>query len=105
MRLAALRQAINESDADTHARDFMKLALTATLRIATTAGAGWPYIAPSKHHAKKVDRHAVAEFEARCDLMLSDVQQMQSLGVPYSSHEVILGDARKFASYAEPGDH
>ena len=102
MRLAALRQAISESDAEPHIRDFMKLALTATLRIATTAGAGWPYIAPSKHHAKKVDRHAVAEFEARCDLMLSDVQQAQSLGVPYSSHDVILGDARKFASYAEP---
>ena len=34
--------------------------------------------------------------------MLADLQQAQSLGVPYSSHEVILGDARKFASYAEP---
>ena len=102
MRLAALRQAISESDVEPHIRDFMKLALTSTLRVVTTAGAGWPYIAPSKYHAKKVERHAVVEFEARCDLMLSDLQQIQSIGVPYSSHEVILGDARKFASYAEP---
>ena len=40
MRLAALRQAINESDADTHARDFMKLALTATAANRNDGGRG-----------------------------------------------------------------
>ena len=100
-QLAALRKAITESALDPHVRDFLKLALTSTLRIVTTAGAGWPYIAPSKYQSKKVERHALTEFQTRCHLMLSDVQQALALGLPYSSHDVILGDARQFASYAD----
>ena len=100
-QLAALREAVIESDMDSRARDFLKLALTATLRVVTTAGAGWPYIAPSKRHAKKNKRRAIAEFQARCDLMLSDMQQAQALPARRSTHKVILGDARKFASYAD----
>ncbi len=99
-QLSALRQSILELDATPHVRDFLKLALTSTLRVVTTAGAGWPYIAPSKRHAKKVVKHALQEFKARCDLMLSDIQQAQ-LGLPHSSHDIILGDARKLASYVE----
>ena len=30
-------------------RDFFTLALVSTLRHASTAGTGWPYIAPSKY--------------------------------------------------------
>ena len=101
-QLAALRRAITEFDTDPHVLDFMKLALTSTLRIVTTAGAGWPYIAPSEFHSKKVDRRALTEFQERCRLMMSDIQQLQTLGIPYSSHDVLLGDARKFASYVEP---
>ena len=100
-QLAALRKAITEPALDPHVRDFLKLALTSTLRIVTTAGAGWPYIAPSKYQSKKVERHALTEFQTRCHLMLSDVQQALALGLPYSSHDVILGDARQFASYAD----
>ena len=100
-QLAALRQAITEFDAEPHVRDFLKLALTSTLRVVTTAGAGWPYIAPSKHQSKKTNRHALTEFQARCHLMLSDIQQIQTLGIPYSAHDVLLGDARKFASYMD----
>lgn len=100
-QLAALREAIIESDLDSHARDFLKLALTATLRVVTTAGAGWPYIAPSKYHAKKVKRRALGEFQARCHLMLSDIQQAKALPTARSTHKVILGDARKLASYAD----
>ena len=98
--LAALREAILELDLEPHVRDFLKLALTATLRIATTAGAGWPYIAPSKYQEKKVTRLALPEFEAQCRLMLSDLQYVRSLDMPYSSHEILLGDARKFDQYA-----
>ena len=100
MRLAALRQAIVDSSAAPHIRDFMKLALTSTLRVVTTAGAGWPYIAPSKYHARKVARDALVEFGAQCRLMVSDVQYIRTLDIPYSSHDVLLGDARKFDSYA-----
>ena len=100
-QLAALRRAISEFDGESHIRDFLKLALTSTLRIVTTAGAGWPYIAPSKYHARKTDKNALAEFQARCHLMMADIQQTQTLGIPYSSHDVLLGDARQFASYVE----
>ena len=100
-QLAALRNAILEFDGEPHLRDFLKLALTSTLRIVTTAGAGWPYIAPSKYHSRKTNKSAIVEFQARCHLMMADIQQTQTLGIPYSSHDVLLGDARKFASYAD----
>ncbi len=100
-QLAALRNAILEFDGEPHLRDFLKLALTSTLRIVTTAGAGWPYIAPSKYHSRKTNKSAIVEFQARCHLMMSDIQQTQTLGIPYSSHDVLLGDAREFASYAD----
>ena len=98
-QLAALRQAVTESTAAPHVHDFLKLALTSTLRVVTTAGAGWPYIAPSKHQARKVTRHALEEFRSQCHMMLMDVQYVHSLGIPHSSHEVLLGDARKFEAY------
>lgn len=99
-QLAALRQAILESNELPHVLDFLKLALTSTLRVVTTAGAGWPYIAPSKYHARTVERHAPTEFQAQCNKMLSDLQYVQILGIPYSSHDVVHGDARKFNLYA-----
>lgn len=98
-QLAGLRHTINDYGGEPHVRDFLKLALTSTLRIVTTAGSGWPYIAPSKYQSKKIDRHALEEFKARCQLMVADIQQIQALGLPYSSHDVLLGDARKMDSY------
>ena len=100
-QLATLRRAILDFDGKPHIRDFLRLALTSTLRIVTTAGAGWPYIAPSKYHSRKTDKSAIVEFRTRCHLMMADIQQTQTLGIPYSLHDVLLGDARKFASYAE----
>ena len=100
-QLAALRRVILELQGEQHVRDFLKLALTSTLRIVTTAGAGWPYIAPGKRHSRKTDKNAHTEFRARCHLMMADIQQTQTLGIPYSSHDVLLGDARQFASYME----
>ena len=94
-QLAGLRQVINDFDGEPHVRNFLKLALTSTLRIVTTAGSGWPYIAPSKYQSKKTDRHAIKEFQRRCQMMVADIQQIQAFGLPYSSHDVLLGDARK----------
>ena len=98
--LAALRQAVLQLGAPAHVQDFLKLALTATLRVVTTAGAGWPYIAPSKHQAKKVTRDALVEFRALCNMMLRDLQFVLSLELPHSSHEIMLADARRFDEYA-----
>jgi len=100
-QLAGLRYAIDNFSGEPHVRDFLKLALTSTLRIVTTAGSGWPYIAPSKFQSKKTNRHALKEFEARCQLMVADIQQVQALGLPYSSHDVLLGDARRMDSYVQ----
>ena len=68
-RLYALRAAIREVATTDECRDLLKLALTAVLRIVTTAGAGWPYIAPGKHAERAARYDAFAEFERRCRLM------------------------------------
>lgn len=101
-QLFALRQAITNSKMVIEHANFLKLALTATLRIVTTAGAGWPYIAPSKYAARTVKRNAFEEFSKRCNLMLEDIMQVQSSSQHHSSqHVLIKGDARKFSEYAE----
>ena len=101
MQLAALRQAVSDIESESHIRDFLKLALTSTLRVVTTAGAGWPYIAPGKRHARKNDRRALLEFESKCAEMLLDAQRVQAGMVSRSSHKIILGDARKLRSYTD----
>ena len=98
-QLAALRQTIGDSDMNDESRDFLKLALTATLRVVTTAGAGWPYIAPSKYAERKVERHALIEFQTQCHKMLDDLHHVQEMAIPFSSHHVLLGDARHFDEY------
>ncbi len=100
-QLAALREAIllRPSCPET---DFLRLALTATLRIVTTAGAGWPYIAPSKYQTRTVKRHAFEEFPRRCASMVSDIQYIKGLARTHSTHSLIQGDARAFATYAQP---
>lgn len=101
-QLLALRQTIINSELVTEHKNFLKLALTATLRIVTTAGAGWPYIAPSKYAARTVNRNAFEEFSKRCHLMLADIVKVQGSSQHHSSrHILIKGDARKFSTYAE----
>ena len=102
-RLYALRTAIRQSDANPERADFLKLALTATLRIVTSAGAGWPYIAPSKFAERTVQRDAFAEFAKRCALMLNDVIATRAWGLPPSEHRLNNGDARRLTEYAGPG--
>ena len=102
-RLYALRTAILELDTSRGRRDWLKLALTATLRVVTSAGAGWPYIAPGKFAERKEPRDAFGEFEKRCGLMLDDLVATQAWGVGDSEHRLINGDARKLAEYAAPG--
>ncbi len=103
-RLYALRTAMLEWDTTTPERqDFFKLALTATLRDVTSAGAGWPYIAPSKFAERTVQRDAFVEFEKRCELMVNDVIATRIWGAPNTEHRLVNGDARNLAEYADPG--
>ena len=99
-QLYALRTAIQEHDADAHRRDFLKVALTAILRVVTSAGAGWPYIAPGKYAGRLAQRDAFEEFGKRCALMLDDIAAVRFLNPPSSEHRLINGDARSLADYA-----
>ena len=102
-RLYALRTAILEYETAEERRDFFKVALTATLRDVTSAGAGWPYIAPSKFAERTVQRDAFVEFEKRCSLMINDVIAVRVWGASDTEHKLVNGDARRLAEYAEPG--
>ncbi len=100
-RLGALRAAI-EQTTSAH-KELLKVALTATLRDSTSAGAGWPYIAPSKFAQRKVDRNAFLDFTKRCALIESDIVQAMSIKPISSSHSLVLGDARRFSHFSGKG--
>ena len=102
-RLYALRMAILQCELLPERRDFLKLALTATLRDVTSAGAGWPYIAPSKFAERTVQRDAFVEFEKRCKSMINDLIATRVWGMPDTEHLLVNGDARNVAEYAKPG--
>ena len=122
--LYLLRERVGEAG-DEHTRDFLRLALVATLRRATKAGAGWPYIAPSKHGSKTAERDALSTFEAQCRMMLGDLREFEEWGrgAPggpeartldcyggggerrrprrrRTRHRIVKGDAREFARHA-----
>jgi len=101
-RLHALKSAIISAEIDPTHIDFLKLALTATLRLVTTAGSGWPYIAPSEYAHRTVTHNAFTEFDKQCTLMLSDLRYVQSLNLPSSIHKLVLGDARRLSDYTHP---
>jgi hypothetical protein len=102
-KLGILRAILLAEDQKSPETNFLKLALTATLRIVTTAGAGWPYIAPSKYQARIVNRDAFHEFEKTCLAMILDVQSVTSTFSPLASYKIEKGDARKFDAYTKPG--
>jgi len=59
-------------DCSDEERDFFLLALTDTLRTASKAGTGWPYIAPSKYHEKQ-ERDAIEVFCRQVQVMYKDL--------------------------------
>ena len=101
-QLYALRVAIEHHETAQERFDFLKVALTATLRVVTSAGAGWPYIAPSKYAERSVRRNAFEEFFKRCNLMLHDISTVCARRPPLSEHKVMNGDARNMTDYAPP---
>lgn len=103
-KLLRLRKAINSVTCGSSVRDFLKLALTSTLRIASSAGTGWPYIAPSKYQAKLVNRDAIKEFQKQSLLMYEDVIWVRELNNHASKHKIVLGDARSLSKYVPQGE-
>ena len=100
-QLLALRVAILDHDCPPERRDFFKVALTATLRDVTSAGAGWPYIAPSKHGKRIVQRDALVEFNKRVNLMVNDLHEFSISDAPQSQHLLYNGDAREIENYSD----
>ena len=94
-QLYALRQVILDLDLAPPYGDLLKLALTGALRAATSAGAGWPYIAVNRHGQRAVVREALAEFKKQCANMVADIRQVQFEGIPPGKHRLIQGDARE----------
>ena len=100
-KLAGLRAAVLALDKEQPETQLLKLALTTTLRVVTTAGAGWPYIMPSKYHARTVERDPGTEFSRRCGSMIEDIQTTKLLARP-APHALIRGDARRFDHHVDP---
>lgn len=100
-RLTAIKHAISDvSNPDI--LNFLNLALAKTLRQVTTAGAGWPYIAPSKYAKRTVQRNPVTEFERAASAMIDDLRYLQTLNPPYSQHTVINAGAAEMQDYIDP---
>ncbi|MCK6622608.1 MAG: hypothetical protein HUU32_15515 [Calditrichaceae bacterium] len=102
--LAAIRDAIQSHDMTGEIRHFLNLALTDTLRNASKAATGWPYIAPAKMHEKASEKEAFSEFEAQFRRMIGDIKFMQA-HYPYQDVAaiLILGDSREFHPEIKPG--
>lgn len=92
--LTQIHQAVDSVDVG---HDFFRLALTATLRHASTAGTGWPYIAPSKYAEKTPKMDALQSFVNQCDIMLEDVSDV-NVKIPAKIH---TGDSRRLSKYVK----
>lgn len=81
---------------------FFELALANTLRRVTTAGAGWPYIAPTRHAKRTVQRSPAGEFQRAVSNMVEDLRYLRSIDPPPSDHLVVNQGSADMASYVEP---
>jgi DNA modification methylase len=75
-KLKFLRETIKSFDLLPEERNLFLLALVDTLRTATKAGAGWPYIAPSEYH-KKQERDAIEVFSKTASMFYQDLKTIR----------------------------
>jgi len=95
-KLKLIRDLIKLKFADEqHYLDFFNLALTDALRVVSTAGTGWPYIAPTKY-AEKKERDPLIEYPKLVERMISDLNAVLSCwNNNGSSCLLIEGDTRE----------
>lgn len=94
-RLRFIRETISSFDLTPQERDLLLLALADTLRTTTRAGAGWPYIAPSKYHAKQ-EQDAVAVFCETAQMFVQDLLIVRASRAREDvTCQVLLHDARQ----------
>jgi DNA modification methylase len=94
-RLKIIRDTIESFDCSEEERDFFRLALTDTLRTASTAGTGWPYVAPSKYHAKQSERDGLEAFGEQLRLMYDDLKVVLARDRRRVETELLLMDSRQ----------
>ena len=99
--LSAIKESITTNCSTQRSREFFELALAATLRLVTTAGAGWPYIAPSKHARRKSVHDPFEKFAETAHLMISDLVFIESLTIAPSNHEIYCDDAKNLNLYVD----
>ncbi len=93
--LKYIRDSIEEYSPTPEIADFFRLALTDTLRTASKAGTGWPYIAPSKYHEKN-ERPALEVFSQTVQGMYRDlVTVLAKRRVADIETRLLLMDARQ----------
>lgn len=100
-KLDALKEAVADLSEPDH-QDFFYLALAAALRKTTTAGAGWPYIAPSEHARRRSPAEPLSAFAATSAAMIADMSDFQARNIAPSEHEMICGDAKNLSGMTEP---
>lgn len=94
INLLKIKHSINLVSTDKRNKEFLKLALTSTLRLSTFAGTGWPYIAPSKYQGKKTEKEGVSIFKKQFSLMISDIEEINRICIETPPSTVIKGDSR-----------
>jgi len=94
-KLKFLRDTIKSFELLPEERDFFLLVLVDTLRTATKAGAGWPYIAPSKYHEKQ-ERDAIIVFSKTASMFYQDLVAIHNKWRPLQvACNLLLHDARQ----------
>lgn len=92
--LLKIKHAIRVSVRDKLSKRLLNLALTATLRTASSAGTGWPYVAPTKHGSKKQEKLGTDEFHKHVTMMLNDIEEFRNEVANPGDATVIEGDSR-----------
>ncbi len=93
-KLLFIKQTIDEMNCEGAVKDFLRLALVDTLRAASWAGTGWPYIAPTRYHSKTAKREAFSEFRKTLCGMIEDLEKVKSDHPDHAKARIIEGDAR-----------
>lgn len=100
--LKSIREHLNNYTYGEEENNLFRLALTNTLRIASKAGTGWPYIAPTKFHEKN-ERPALEVFHGVVKDMYQDLLDVLSNYTGTSVRtRLLLMDARE-PYQVEPG--
>jgi hypothetical protein len=101
--LFLLREFILTEIDDPAIQNFLKLALTDSLRGASSAGTGWPYIAPRKNKPDVPLKDAFSVFQKTVRLMYEDICTVRATTGETSACHIrnILGDSRERQDVAE----